>query len=118
MMGDGQDDAGGGGGSVVTGGGGIGGVGDGTIVEMDVSHSERRLRELEHLFLSGPVLSDGQSYSMETLLDVLLVLFDECTNSSLRREKTVSDFIEYGEYPVSAHTIVNFGVMFVWKRSK
>lgn len=75
--------------------GGIGGVGDGSIVEMDVSHSERRLRELEHLFLSGPVLSDGQSYSMETLLDVLLVLFDECTNSSLRREKTVSDFIEY-----------------------
>lgn len=98
-MGDGQEDAGGGGGSVVAvGGGGVGGVGDGSIVEMDVSHSERRLRELEHLFLSGPVLSDGQSYSMETLLDVLLVLFDECTNSSLRREKTVSDFIEYGEY--------------------
>ncbi|XP_042876777.1 serine/threonine-protein kinase MRCK alpha-like isoform X2 [Penaeus japonicus] len=102
MMGDGQEDAGGGGGSVVAvGGGGVGGVGDGSIVEMDVSHSERRLRELEHLFLSGPVLSDGQSYSMETLLDVLLVLFDECTNSSLRREKTVSDFIEYGkrEFP-------------------
>ncbi|EAT34007.1 AAEL013729-PA, partial [Aedes aegypti] len=31
---------------------------------------------------------------IETLLDCMLVLYDECCNSSLRREKTVSDFIE------------------------
>lgn len=32
--------------------------------------------------------------SVEALLDCLIVLYDECCNSSLRREKTVSDFIE------------------------
>lgn len=59
------------------------------------SQAEQRLKELEQLFLKGPSETEGQSYSVETLLDVLLVLFDECANSSLRREKTVSDFIEY-----------------------
>ncbi|XP_017770239.1 PREDICTED: serine/threonine-protein kinase Genghis Khan isoform X2 [Nicrophorus vespilloides] len=54
---------------------------------------ERRLRQLESLFLSGPVQT--QTISIETLIDVLLILFDECCNSSLRREKTVSAFIEF-----------------------
>jgi len=56
--------------------------------------AEARLQQLESLFLSGPGL-EQRSYSMETLLDVLIVLHDECLNSSLRREKTVSDFLEY-----------------------
>ncbi|XP_064212287.1 serine/threonine-protein kinase Genghis Khan isoform X2 [Tribolium castaneum] len=56
---------------------------------------ERRLRQLEALFLGGPVLAKGQSFSIETLIDILIVLYDECCNSSLRKEKTVSDFIEY-----------------------
>lgn len=41
----------------------------------------------------SPILS-GKFLSIETLLDCILVLYDECCNSSLRREKTVSDFIE------------------------
>lgn len=40
----------------------------------------------------------GHTISIETLIDVLLVLYDECCNSSLRREKTVSDFIEFGKF--------------------
>lgn len=36
----------------------------------------------------------GKTLSVEALLDCLLVLYDECCNSSLRREKTVCDFIE------------------------
>lgn len=40
----------------------------------------------------------GHTFSIETLIDILLVLYDECCNSSLRREKTVSDFIEFGIY--------------------
>ncbi|KAK7076088.1 Serine/threonine-protein kinase MRCK alpha [Halocaridina rubra] len=107
-MGDGNETGGGGG----EGGGGGGGGGNGNGVggtnvsggggggELDVvnesSQALKRINTLEQLFLSGPVESAGQSYSMETLLDVLIVLYDECTNSSLRREKTVSDFIEYG----------------------
>ncbi|XP_017876835.1 serine/threonine-protein kinase Genghis Khan isoform X1 [Ceratina calcarata] len=63
-----------------------------------------RLRQLESLFIAGPVQREGRighSFSIETLIDVLLVLYDECCNSSLRREKTVSDFIEFVK-PVAA----------------
>lgn len=58
-----------------------------------------RLRQLEALFSGGPVQGGraGHTFSIETLIDILLVLYDECCNSSLRREKTVSDFIEFGE---------------------
>lgn len=62
---------------------------------------EKRLKELEGLFLNGPLrrLSNGeaQAFSIETLLDILLVLSDECSNSSLRREKTVTDFLHLGK---------------------
>lgn len=117
MMGDGQEDAGGGGGGETSSGGGGGGGGGGSgsggeekgTVDLlpttsaapsasgivGGSAAEHRLQELERLFLAGPGEAAGQAFSVETLLDVLLVLFDECTNSSLRREKTVSDFIEF-----------------------
>ncbi|RZF34758.1 hypothetical protein LSTR_LSTR007810 [Laodelphax striatellus] len=58
---------------------------------------EHRLRQLEALFLGGPIQGKGQCFSIETLLDILLVLYDECCNSSLRREKTVSDFIQFAK---------------------
>ncbi|XP_012530342.1 serine/threonine-protein kinase Genghis Khan isoform X1 [Monomorium pharaonis] len=56
-----------------------------------------RLRQLEGLFIGGSAQGGrvGHTISIETLIDVLLVLYDECCNSSLRREKTVSDFIEF-----------------------
>lgn len=39
-------------------------------------------------------LNTGKIVSIETLLDALVILYDECSQSSLRREKTVSDFLE------------------------
>lgn len=63
---------------------------------MQGAPGEHRLKQLEALFLGGPLVAKEQSFSIETLLDVLLVLYDECCNSSLRKEKTVSDFIEFG----------------------
>ena len=66
-----------------------------------VTPMDGRMAELEALFLGGPLatkLQVAKSFSIETLLDVLVVLFDECSTSSLRREKTVSEFIELGEY--------------------
>ena len=62
-----------------------------------------RLQQLEALFLSGPIMSsatatsEAKCFSTETLLDVLMVLYNECCNSSLRKEKTVSEFIELGK---------------------
>ena len=47
-----------------------------------------RLRELEALFLGGPLVSvnEAKCFSTETLLDVLMVLYNECCNSSLRKD--------------------------------
>lgn len=58
---------------------------------------DERIRELEQMFLGGPVLVSGKAFTVEGLLDVLVVLYDECCNSSLRKEKTMTNFIEYGK---------------------
>ncbi len=61
-----------------------------------------RLRNLESVFLEGPVNAhEAKCFSTETLLDVLMVLFNECCNSSLRKEKTVTEFIELGKSKIS-----------------
>ncbi|XP_025194244.1 serine/threonine-protein kinase Genghis Khan isoform X2 [Melanaphis sacchari] len=65
------------------------------VTDIKLLSGDNRLRQLEALFLGGPIQGQGKCFSIETLLDVLLVLYDECNNSSLRREKTVSDFIEF-----------------------
>ena len=58
-----------------------------------------RIRLLEALFLGGPISAhEAKCFSTETLLDVLLVLFSECNQSSLRKEKTVTEFIDLGTY--------------------
>lgn len=73
----------------------------------------RRLRQLESIIIengasnillssmandgktaNATLTNPGKTLSVEALLDALLVLYDECCNSSLRREKTVNDFIE------------------------
>ena len=59
--------------------------------------AKARLQKLEHLYLGGAQNSNGQAVSVETLLDVLICLYDECSSSNLRREKSVSDFVEFGE---------------------
>ena len=43
------------------------------------------------------------SYSVETLLDATIVLYDECCTSSFKKEKTVSEFVAGGKFftPVS-----------------
>lgn len=70
-----------------------------------------RLRQLESLLVDNgsphthlklaELLPSGKFLSIETLTDCMMVLYDECCNSSLRREKTVSDFIELGELGLS-----------------
>lgn len=71
----------------------------------------KRLRQLESMIIengaSNILLGSGdgggsdanslgipKNISVEALLDCLLVMYDESCNSSLRREKTVADFIE------------------------
>lgn len=58
---------------------------------------EVRLKKLEKLILDGPVQSTGQCLSVETLLDILVCLYDECNNSPLRREKNILEFLDWGK---------------------
>lgn len=65
--------------------------------------AEERLKKLEQLFLNGVAKSKGLALSVETLLDVFLVLYDECSSSTLRREKNISDFVEFGKHTLELH---------------
>ncbi|KAI6221970.1 Non-specific serine/threonine protein kinase [Aphelenchoides fujianensis] len=58
-----------------------------------------KLQELERLYLRGAPYQE--SFSLETLLDSLVCLFDEFCNSTLRREKAIAEFVEF------AHPIVS-----------
>ena len=58
--------------------------------------AEERLERLESLYLNGVQQSSGQAVRIETLLDSFVVLYDECFNSTLRREKNVSEFVDFG----------------------
>ncbi|KAL2082565.1 hypothetical protein ACEWY4_022383 [Coilia grayii] len=58
---------------------------------------EVRLKKLEKLILDGPVQSNGQCLSVETLLDILVCLYDECNNSPIRREKNIQEFLEWAK---------------------
>uniref|UniRef100_A0A8C2GUX7 Serine/threonine-protein kinase MRCK alpha n=1 Tax=Cyprinus carpio TaxID=7962 RepID=A0A8C2GUX7_CYPCA len=58
---------------------------------------EVRLKKLEKLILDGPSQSSGQCFSVETLLDILVCLYDECNNSPLRREKNILEFLDWAK---------------------
>uniref|UniRef100_A0A8C8SWT7 Serine/threonine-protein kinase MRCK alpha n=1 Tax=Pelusios castaneus TaxID=367368 RepID=A0A8C8SWT7_9SAUR len=60
---------------------------------------EVRLRQLEQFILDGPTRTNGQCFSVETLLDILICLYDECNNSPLRREKNILEYLEWGSKP-------------------
>lgn len=62
---------------------------------MSAERVEERLRQLEHMFYHGS--QEKGSYSTEALLDALLVLYEECCNSTLRRDKNIIEFIENGK---------------------
>ncbi|XP_036405269.1 serine/threonine-protein kinase MRCK beta-like isoform X1 [Megalops cyprinoides] len=53
-----------------------------------------RLKKLEQLLLDGH--QQNESFlSVETLLDILICLYNECSSSPLKREKHVTDFLEW-----------------------
>uniref|UniRef100_A0A8C6X022 Serine/threonine-protein kinase MRCK alpha n=1 Tax=Neogobius melanostomus TaxID=47308 RepID=A0A8C6X022_9GOBI len=58
---------------------------------------EVRLKKLEKLIMDGPVQSNGHCLSVETLLDILVCLYDECNNSPLRREKNILEFLDWAK---------------------
>ncbi|ERE73572.1 serine/threonine-protein kinase MRCK alpha-like protein [Cricetulus griseus] len=65
-------------------------------IEANMS-GEVRLRQLEQFILDGPAQTNGQCFSVETLLDILICLYDECNNSPLRREKNILEYLEWAK---------------------
>uniref|UniRef100_A0A452SML9 Serine/threonine-protein kinase MRCK beta n=1 Tax=Ursus americanus TaxID=9643 RepID=A0A452SML9_URSAM len=55
-----------------------------------------RLKKLEQLLLDGPWRNES-ALSVETLLDVLVCLYTECSHSALRRDKYVAEFLEWAK---------------------
>lgn len=55
-----------------------------------------RLKRLEELLLEQ---KEAGCLSVEALLDLLLCLFSEVSQSPLKREKHVADFLEWGKSP-------------------
>ncbi|XP_044929958.1 serine/threonine-protein kinase MRCK beta isoform X2 [Mustela putorius furo] len=55
-----------------------------------------RLKKLEQLLLDGPWRNES-ALSVETLLDVLVCLYTECSHSALRRDKYVAEFLDWAK---------------------
>lgn len=75
-----------------------------------------RLKRLEELLLEQKAAG---CLSVEALLDLLLCFYTECSQSALRRERHVSDFLHWGKtrtrsgsvlrHPHSTHTHTHRG---------
>jgi hypothetical protein len=56
---------------------------------------ESRSDEIKRLLLNNSS-NDPSVLTIDGLLDAFIVLYDECCNTTLRGEKTIGQFIEYG----------------------
>ncbi len=57
---------------------------------------ESRSDEIKRLILNSSI-NDPTILNIDGLLDAFIVLYDECSNATLRGEKTVAEFLEYGK---------------------
>lgn len=55
--------------------------------------AEKRTGLLEALYLDGKRAQPDEALSVDGLLDALLVLHDECSGSTLRKEKNIENFV-------------------------
>ena len=65
---------------------------------MAMTSGEEKLKKLEYLYMKGVSEAGDTTLSIETFMDVFLVLYDECSSSTLRREKNISEFVEFGMF--------------------
>jgi len=65
------------------------------MVDNNNINIESRFEEVKRLILNYSI-NDSTVLSIDGLLDALLVLYDECCNATFKREKTIIEFLEYG----------------------
>jgi hypothetical protein len=68
------------------------------VQKTNQTHPLDRLRQLEQLYLNREYYYEA--FSHETLLDTLVCLYDECCNSTLRKDKSISEFVEFAGHMV------------------
>lgn len=57
---------------------------------------ESRVDEIKRLILNNSI-NNSTVLHIDGLLDSFIVLYDECCNGTLRGEKTIREFLEYGK---------------------
>ena len=57
---------------------------------------DERLGQIERLFRTEQN-GENSASNWESLLDTLMVLYNECNSPGLRREKNVLEFLEFGK---------------------
>ena len=75
-------------------------------------NGEKRLKELEKLYSQTPGI-DKEIFSIETLLDILVVLYDECNTPLLKRDKHVIDFLDIGKFILMDGGMYNVHSIFI-----
>lgn len=66
------------------------------MTEIHRNSLESRCDEIKRLVINH-CTSDSTVLGIDGLLDGLLVLYDECCNATLKKEKTIVEFLEYGK---------------------
>ena len=56
-----------------------------------------RVSSLDSMFLRKHVRVGGTAFTVDSLIDCLLLLYDECVRSSLSKEKTLQGFVKFGK---------------------
>lgn len=64
-----------------------------------------RILQLEKIYTSNTRGIHRQAFSTEALLDILVVLYDECNTTVMKRDKRVLDFLEIGKEQVYLHIV-------------
>ena len=60
---------------------------------------EKRTAKLESFYLDGKRETPEEALSVDGLLDALLVLHDECSGSTLRKDKNIENFVSRSKSP-------------------
>ena len=64
--------------------------------------AKRRTTQLEGLYLDAKRCKPEEALSVDGLLDALLVLHDECSGSTLRKDKNIENFVSRSKILVIA----------------
>lgn len=57
---------------------------------------KERVSRVDNMFLRNHIRVGGTAFTVDSLVDCLLLLYDECVRSSLSKDKTLQGFVKFG----------------------